>query len=64
MSIAPPTGAMRAYLAKLVSGRTYRGFRAFGKRVASHLGKFVFTSAKRAEEYARGFWTSRCSSTP
>jgi 1-deoxy-D-xylulose-5-phosphate synthase len=56
MSIAPPTGAMRAYLAKLVSGRTYRGFRAFGKRVASHLGKFIFISAKRAEEYARGFW--------
>jgi 1-deoxy-D-xylulose-5-phosphate synthase len=56
MSIAPPTGAMRAYLAKLVSGRTYRGFRAFGKRIASHLGKFIFISAKRAEEYARGFW--------
>ena len=25
MSIAPPTGALRAYLARLVSGRTYRG---------------------------------------
>jgi 1-deoxy-D-xylulose-5-phosphate synthase len=56
MSIAPPTGAMRAYLAKLVSGPTYRGLRAFGKRIASHLGKFIFISAKRAEEYARGFW--------
>jgi len=56
MSIARPTGAMSAYLARLVSGRTYRGFRAFGKRVAQHLGRFIFTSAKRAEEYARGFW--------
>src|SRR5262249_37405215 len=56
MSIAPPTGAMRTYLAKLVSGRRYRRMRAFGKRVAKHLGKFILVSAKRAEEYARGFW--------
>ena len=56
MSIARPTGAMSAYLARLVSSRTYRGFRAFGKRVARRLGTFIFTRAKRAEEYARGFW--------
>ena len=31
MSIAPPVGAMSAYLAKLVSGRTYRTFRQFAK---------------------------------
>ena len=34
MSIAPPVGAMSAYLAKLVSGRMYRRLRRFMKRVA------------------------------
>src|SRR4029077_11560371 len=33
MSIAPPVGAMSAYLARLVSSRTYRGFRHSMKRV-------------------------------
>ncbi|MSP94159.1 MAG: 1-deoxy-D-xylulose-5-phosphate synthase [Alphaproteobacteria bacterium] len=56
MSIAPPVGAMSAYLARLVSSRTYRGFRYFLKRMASHLPRPLRVSAKRAEEYARGFW--------
>src|SRR5215510_781074 len=56
MSIAPPVGAMSAYLARLVSGRTYRGFRYFWKRMAEHLPRLFRVSAKRAEEYARGFW--------
>ncbi len=56
MSIAPPVGAMSAYLARLVSSRTYRGFRVFVKRTAEHLPRFIFRSAKRVEEYARGFW--------
>src|SRR5690606_35306602 len=30
MSIAPPVGAMSAYLARLVSGRTYRSLREVG----------------------------------
>src|SRR5690348_14619792 len=33
MSIAPPVGAMSAYLAKLVSSRTYRGLRYGLKRI-------------------------------
>jgi 1-deoxy-D-xylulose-5-phosphate synthase len=33
MSIAPPTGAMSAYLARLVSGRTYRSVRASRKNM-------------------------------
>src|SRR6202022_4909806 len=37
MSIAPPVGAMSAYLARLVSSRSYRGFRNFGKRIARML---------------------------
>ncbi len=55
MSIAPPTGAMSAYLARLVSSRTFLGLRDFGKQLAKKLPRFLETSARRAEEYARGF---------
>src|SRR5262249_43457765 len=34
MSIAPPVGAMSAYLARLVSSRSYRGLRQIGKKLA------------------------------
>src|SRR6201746_2223187 len=34
MSIAPPVGAMSAYLARLISGKTYRSLRDFGKQLA------------------------------
>eukprot|EP01036_Dinobryon_divergens_P041889 gene41889-55575_t len=57
MSIAPPVGAMSGYLARLVSGSTYKGIRDFGKQVAKHLPRFIYDKAQRAEEYARGFWT-------
>lgn len=57
MSIAPPVGAMSAYLARLVSGRTYRSLREIGKQLAAHLPRFFHDKAKRTEEYARGFWT-------
>src|SRR6201994_4435961 len=55
MSIAPPVGAMSAYLARLVSSRTYTGLRNFGKRLAKRLlPRGLFKMAGRAEEYARG----------
>jgi len=55
MSIAPPVGAMSAYLARLVSSRPYTGLRNFGKRLAKRfLPKFLFNMARRSEEYARG----------
>jgi 1-deoxy-D-xylulose-5-phosphate synthase len=57
MSIAEPVGAMSAYLARIVSGRAYRRFRNFGKRMISWLPHFLQVKAKRSEEYARGFWT-------
>ncbi len=57
MSIAPPTGAMSAYLARLISGRTYLSLREIGKQLAGHLPKFVKDGAAKAEEFARGFWT-------
>jgi 1-deoxy-D-xylulose-5-phosphate synthase len=56
MSIAPPVGAMSAYLARLVSSRTYRGLRYFLKKVTAKLPRLFRVSAQRAEEYARGFW--------
>jgi 1-deoxy-D-xylulose-5-phosphate synthase len=57
MSIAPPVGAMSAYLARLVSGRTYRSFRETAKQLTRRLPKFFSEKAAKAEEYARGFWT-------
>lgn len=56
MSIAPPTGAMSAYLARLVSGPAYRGLREKAKNIAEHLPKFIKDKARKTEEYARGFW--------
>jgi 1-deoxy-D-xylulose-5-phosphate synthase len=57
MSIAPPVGAMSSYLARLVSGGTYRTLRETAKQLAKKLPKFFYEKAARAEEYARGFWT-------
>lgn len=57
MSIAPPTGAMSSYLARLVSGGAYRGLRETAKQLARKLPKFIYEKAQRAEEFARGFWT-------
>ena len=57
MSIAPPVGAMSAYLAKLVSGRTYKSLRDAAKHLAKALPRPLQEKAARAEEYARGFWT-------
>ncbi|HXJ03280.1 MAG TPA: 1-deoxy-D-xylulose-5-phosphate synthase [Micropepsaceae bacterium] len=56
MSIAPPVGAMSAYLARLVSSQTYRGLRYFLKRISQRFPRFFRVAAQRTEEYARGFW--------
>ncbi len=57
MSIAPPVGAMSAYLSRLISGKTYIGMREIGKKVTKKLPPPIQEAARRAEEYARGFWT-------
>ena len=57
MSIAPPTGAMSAYLARLASGRTYLGIRDFGKKLTKYLGKRIDRAITRAVEHARGYVT-------
>lgn len=55
MSIAPPVGALSAHLARLVSSRSYRGFRKFAKKAASILPKPLSQRVRKVEEYARGF---------
>src|SRR5262249_51615634 len=58
MSIAPPVGAMSAYLARVVSSRSYRGFRRAMKSMLSRIFPRAFGRlAKRWEEYMRGFFT-------
>jgi 1-deoxy-D-xylulose-5-phosphate synthase len=57
MSIAPPTGAMSAYLARLASSRTWLTLRDAAKQLARHLPKFFYDKAKQAEEYGRGMFT-------
>ena len=57
MSIAPPTGAMSAYLARLASSRTWLSLRDVAKQLARRLPKFFYDKAKQAEEYGRGFFT-------
>ena len=56
MSIAPPAGALSAYLARLVSGGTYRTVREAIKQLGRHLPKFVYDRARKTEEFARNFW--------
>jgi len=50
MSIAPPVGGMSAYLARKVSGGTYRSFRAFARRLAGALPKPLKEVARKIEE--------------
>jgi 1-deoxy-D-xylulose-5-phosphate synthase len=57
MSIAPPVGALSAYLARLVSGRTYRSVRHTVKKLAKLLPPFLEQRAVAMEEYARGLVT-------
>ena len=57
MSIAPPVGAMSAYLSRLVSSRSYRSLRHLMRDLAKKFPRPLETAATRAEEYARGMVT-------
>ena len=57
MSIAPPTGALRSYLAKLVSGPTYRGLRDTAKSITGKMPRIIHETARKTEEFARSFIT-------
>jgi 1-deoxy-D-xylulose-5-phosphate synthase len=55
MSIAPPVGAMSAYLSRLMSSRSYIGLRQMAKQIGEKILPRTLTSiAEKAEEYARG----------
>ncbi len=57
MSIAPPVGAMSAYLARLLSSRSYLNLRDFAKNIVRKFPRTISTTARKAEEYARGMAT-------
>ncbi len=57
MSIAPPTGAMSAYLSRIVSSKEYRNIRHIGKEFAKHFPRKLQEAARKAEHYARGMVT-------
>ena len=57
MSIAPPVGAMSAYLSRLMSSRSFLSLRELGARMAKRFPRGIERTARRAEEYARGILT-------
>ncbi|MDF1734674.1 MAG: 1-deoxy-D-xylulose-5-phosphate synthase [Minwuia sp.] len=57
MSIAPPVGAMSAYLSRLISGKPYLSLRQVGKQLAQKFPRSFEKMAERAEEFARGMLT-------
>ena len=57
MSIAPPVGALSAYLARLLSSNTYFSIRDIGRQLAQRMPRSFFKAAQKAEEYTRGMAT-------
>ena len=57
MSIAPPVGAMSAYLSRLMSSRSFLTLRELGAKMAKRFPRGIERTLGRAEEYARGILT-------
>ena len=57
MSIAPPVGAMSAYLSRLLSGKTFQSARSLAKNMAKKFPKSFQNIAAKADEYMRGMVT-------
>ena len=57
MSIAPPTGAMSAYLSRMVSSHSYRAARHVAKTIANKFPAPLARAARNAEKYMRGMVT-------
>jgi len=57
MSIAPPVGAMSAYLTRIMSSQKFLSLRDLAGRMAKRLPGQIERTAKKAEEYARGMLT-------
>ena len=53
MSIAPPVGAMSAYLSEMISSRSYQSIRDLVKQVASRFPAEIEKTARRAKDLAR-----------
>jgi 1-deoxy-D-xylulose-5-phosphate synthase len=57
MSIAPPTGAMSAYLSRLISSHSYRTVRHVAKTITNKFPGPLARAAANAEKYMRGMVT-------
>lgn len=57
MSIAPPVGAMSAYLSRLISSRPYASLRHLARDIARIFPGAIEKAARRAETLARGVAT-------
>src|SRR3546814_19001792 len=57
MSIAPPVGAMSAYLSQLISSKPFLSVRSLGRALAKRFPRPIAMAAKRAEAYARRLLT-------
>jgi 1-deoxy-D-xylulose-5-phosphate synthase len=57
MSIAPPVGAMSAYLSRLISSKPFRSLRHILAEMAKKFPRPLEEAARKAEEYARGLVT-------
>jgi 1-deoxy-D-xylulose-5-phosphate synthase len=57
MSIAPPVGAMSAYLSRLISSRPYASLRHLARDIARIFPGAIEKAARRAEHMARGIAT-------
>ena len=57
MSIAPPTGAMSAYLSRLISSHSYRAVRHVAKSISKKFPGPLARAAANAEKYMRGMVT-------
>jgi 1-deoxy-D-xylulose-5-phosphate synthase len=57
MSIAPPVGALSAYLARLISSGTFISVRETLRKLARRMPRPLHIAARKADEYARGLAT-------
>src|SRR5262245_11969507 len=57
MSIAPPVGAMSAYLSRLISSRPFLSLRELMAKLARRFPRPLEQAARRADEFTRGLLT-------
>jgi len=57
MSIAPPVGSLSAYLARLISSRSFLSLRDLARDLARRLPRPLHRAARKADEFARGMAT-------